>query len=384
MLKIINFKNHKELYLSINSSIESTRIDIQLNDILSKVKKILEKKEGGLRSIIKMAIFIKDPTSEEVCEKILKKYYKTDAPPVSFIVMPPFKGAVAVEAWANIPKEKESVKITYSKEIPGKLAFAEYKNRKYLYLTGIWSDEEDIKREALSIYEQINKILKKSGFEPEDVFRYWLYLKNINGKERYAKLNKARTEYFESLNFSRRWGVKDRKSYPSSTGIGTKEPNILIELIALQGDAELIPIENPFQIRTDDYSKEQSVGTYTPKFCRAMVLRTDGFTKIFVSGTASIVGGETKHPDDVDAQTKETIHNIKRLLSENNLRCYGLNKSVELKDFLQLRVYIKKKGHFERVKSICEKNFPNIPVLYLNADVCREDLLVEIEGLAMI
>jgi enamine deaminase RidA (YjgF/YER057c/UK114 family) len=383
-LKTIELKDCKELYLSINPSVENDRIGIQLMDILSKIKKILKKEGGESKSIIKMAVFISKYNSKKACEKVLKDYYKTDIPSISFIVMPPFKGSVAVEIWAIIPKERESVKVTYSRKIPGKLAFVEHEQEKYLYLTGVWSDEEDIKKGALLNYERINRILKQSRFKPEDVFRYWLYLKNINGKERYAQLNQARTEYFKNLSFSRRWSITGRNSYPSSTGIGTKGPNVLIELVALQGGAQLIPIENPFQTHTDKYSKGQSVGNYTPKFCRAMVLKTDSFTKIFVSGTASIVGGETRHLGDVNAQTKETINNIKRLISKDNLNHYGLNKSAGLKDFLQLRVYIKKRDHFKKIRSICEKNFPNIPILYLNADICRDELLVEIEGLVMI
>ncbi len=52
--------------------------------------------------------------------------------------------------------------------------------------------------------------------------------------------------------------------------------------------------------------------------------------------------------------------------------------------YLFIRVYIKHQDYLDNVKKICSKRFPDIPVHYLIADVCRDNLLVEIEGVATV
>jgi hypothetical protein len=47
-----------------------------------------------------------------------------------------------------------------------------------------------------------------------------------------------------------------------------------------------------------------------------------------------------------------------------------------------LRVYVKEEKYFQDVKAICTKYYPDIPILYLVSDICRDQLLVEIEGVA--
>ena len=47
-----------------------------------------------------------------------------------------------------------------------------------------------------------------------------------------------------------------------------------------------------------------------------------------------------------------------------------------------MRVYIKRDGDAEEAERWMKENYPRTPTLYLSADICREELLVEIEGIA--
>jgi enamine deaminase RidA (YjgF/YER057c/UK114 family) len=101
-------------------------------------------------------------------------------------------------------------------------------------------------------------------------------------------------------------------------------------------------------------------------------------TNLFVSGTASIVGHETIHQGDVGAQTRETMANISALLDEVN-RVVGAAR-YRL-DGLKFKVYVREPADLGAIEGALSRSLPSsIPIVYLQADVCREDLLVEIEA----
>ena len=104
---------------------------------------------------------------------------------------------------------------------------------------------------------------------------------------------------------------------------------------------------------------------------------------ILVSGTASITRSETQHQGDAAAQTKETLANIEALISEPNLSRHGLpGFGASLHHLAVARVYIKRGDDYATVRAVCETCLGPVPVTYTIADVCRPQLLVEIEGIA--
>jgi enamine deaminase RidA (YjgF/YER057c/UK114 family) len=99
----------------------------------------------------------------------------------------------------------------------------------------------------------------------------------------------------------------------------------------------------------------------------------------FVSGTAAIRGEESMDASSARLQTVKTIENIEYLVSKENLVRFGC-KPYELK-YAKLLVYIKHKEDYDEVRRVVEEKFPQLPVIYTIADVCRSELLVEIEGI---
>ncbi|MGA2618923.1 MAG: hypothetical protein ABSF26_15035, partial [Thermoguttaceae bacterium] len=154
-----------------------------------------------------------------------------------------------------------------------------------------------------------------------------------------------------------------------------------IALATDRKDIIAVPLENPRQTAAFDYADHYS--PKSPKFCRAMALSCGNYATIFVSGTASITDSETWHVGDAVAQTHETLDNIAALICEENLCYHGLPGLGASLDGLGLvRVYIKRAEDYASVRAACEKRLGELPTICAMADVCRPELLVEIEGIA--
>ena len=152
-----------------------------------------------------------------------------------------------------------------------------------------------------------------------------MYLGDIVGPEgetqRYKELNRARTDFYRDVHFGNNHVAPGAVGniYPASTGIGTDGSDVLMSCIALatsRDDVRLVPLENPLQTSAFDYAARY--GPKSPKFARAMAVVAGSTATIFVSGTASITDSTSRHPDDVEAQTRQTLDNIEALISAGN------------------------------------------------------------------
>jgi enamine deaminase RidA (YjgF/YER057c/UK114 family) len=224
----------------------------------------------------------------------------------------------------------------------------------------------------------------------EQVIRTWLYLGDIVGPEgdtqRYKELNRARTDFFQNICFGAGRTAPGHRGtvYPASTGIGTDNHDVVMGCMALDAEPDkvvLMPLENPQQTSAFDYSAKYS--PESPKFCRAMALTAGQCSTIFVSGTASITDSETRWIGDVERQTDQTLDNIEALISDRNFVEHGWpGLGATLEDLAFVRVYIKRQEDFAKTRAVCESRLGELPTIYAVADVCRPELLVEIEGIA--
>jgi len=154
-----------------------------------------------------------------------------------------------------------------------------------------------------------------------------------------------------------------------------------ITLQTKRQDAFLVPLENPQQ--TPAYAYHPRYSPQSPKFSRAMALLLGNYITTWISGTASIVNSESRYPDDIEKQTEQTIDNIERLIAPDNFAFHGVKQGgARLHDLAKVRVYLKRAGDFPRCKAVCQRRFGAVPAIYAIADVCRPELLVEIEGVA--
>jgi chorismate lyase/3-hydroxybenzoate synthase len=227
-----------------------------------------------------------------------------------------------------------------------------------------------LQRATMTAYEEIFAVLKAT--QHRHLIRVWNYLPEINreadGDERYRHFNSARQTAFKNS------GRSTVGTVPAASALGSPAGSpISIYFLASRQPPKMI--ENPRQ--TSAYYYPPKFGEYSPIFSRACVLSDSSGTNLFVSGTASIVGHETIHHGDVAAQTRETLANIDALLDEAN-RIVGSRYAL---DGLKFKVYVRQPTDLEAIESALAASLrASTSIVYLQADVCREDLLVEIEA----
>jgi chorismate lyase / 3-hydroxybenzoate synthase len=140
-------------------------------------------------------------------------------------------------------------------------------------------------------------------------------------------------------------------------------------------------VENPRQISAYHYPKQY--GAKSPTFARAVIVPFASGAVLLVSGTASIVGHETVHTGDVVAQTRETFANLEALIAEaNRVSNHHFGRAGFSFTKLALRIYVRHASDFARVREVVDAHpgARSTPRHEVRGDICRPDLLVEIEA----
>ena len=255
---------------------------------------------------------------------------------------------------------------------------------KMLFVEGIPASnfEASVNSQSREVFAKLDALLSAHGFEVDDIVRQWNYIGNIvsyrDGKQNYQEFNDARTLYYAKG----AW----HNGYPAATGIGSTEGIIVGGIAFKRADGKgIFPIDNPLQVAAHIYSKrvlvddDEKAMKSTPKFERAKLIESASGVCCFVSGTAAIRGEESVDASSVRMQTIRTIENIEHLVSKENLVRFG-SKPYDLKyDFIH--IFIKNASDYEEVRAVVEEAYPRVPAIYSVADVCRGELLVEIEGI---
>ena len=245
---------------------------------------------------------------------------------------------------------------------------------------------ESTRKAANAAFDQIRAILEAEQMSFDHIVRQWNFIGNIltvkNEIQNYQTFNEVRSENYHKF--------RKIHSYPAATGVGMKYGGVKLDFCAVKaaGDLKIIAIDNPDQIRPYDYSQQVLKGrpvsgkriNQPPQFERAVFIADSHGTTLFVSGTASIIGQDTIGIDDVERQTIVTADNISKLTDATRIGHLTGNADDYAGNLILLRVYIKKQDDFKKVKAICKELFPGVPDIYIEADICRDNLLVEIEA----
>jgi enamine deaminase RidA (YjgF/YER057c/UK114 family) len=238
----------------------------------------------------------------------------------------------------------------------------EDENAEYCLLTGVLPEDLTASRvdQTTSVFEGIEKALKEADMTFSDVARTWLYMDKI--LEWYDPFNRARDAFFVSR------GVYEGR-IPASTGIGSANlygAAITACAIAVKpkhGLTTIQPVDSPLQC---------SALRYRSSFSRAMEIGTPDCRTLLISGTASIEpGGATAHVDDVEKQIQLTMDVVEAILVSRDMSWADTTRAI---------MYLKKPEYLPVWHAWLEKNkLTAMPLMTLEADVCRDDLLVELE-----
>jgi hypothetical protein len=312
--------------------------------------------------------------------------FKGYIPAINISVHPPEKPwKIAVEV-TYVPSGTFKITGKFHSEIP--YVIIESGNWKEVWAGGVssYSFHADTRKAAESAFDLMHAILEKEKMSLNNLVRQWNYIGNIleirNGFQNYQIFNEVRNDYYSRF--------RTIHGYPAATGVGMKHGGVILDFCALEGNktGEIKPVENPNQVNAYDYgqqvlkglvNKDKSV-KHPPQFERALLIARESDPFLHVSGTASIIGQETIGKGDVGKQTIVTIENIRKLTDPGRINplLNGCENCWE--KFSLLRVYIKKEDYFKVVKKVCEEHFPGVPSIFIEADICRDDLLMEIEA----
>jgi enamine deaminase RidA (YjgF/YER057c/UK114 family) len=233
---------------------------------------------------------------------------------------------------------------------------------RYCLLGDIRADDLALSREdqARAVFEKMEVLLKQADMQFTDIARTWIYLNDL--LEWYDEFNAVRTRFFQER------GTFE-KMVPASTGIGAGTAAgeaMVCALLAVKpkhDGVKVFAVPSPLQCPALDYKSS---------FARAVEIDQPGSRLLTISGTASIEpGGKTVHLDDCEKQIELTMDVVHQILTSRNMDWEDTSRAI---------AYFKDIREAHLLEKYCiENNLPELPVAISHADVCRHDLLFEIE-----
>ena len=241
-------------------------------------------------------------------------------------------------------------------------------------LVELWPSREDVMFGAVTMpaamplesaaraaYDRVIAEARAAGFP--HLLRVWNHMSRINddedGEERYKRFCEGRYAAFAAA------GYQLSNDLPAASAVGMSGEGLAVYYVAAKTPG--VQVENPRQVEA--YRYPPRYGPKSPSFSRATVFGD----VVFVSGTASVVGHETVHAGDVDAQLAETLRNLETIMTRAGAR--------GLADLVAVKTYVRNPADYDRIAAGLDAALPSsCSRLFLQSDICRADLLLEIEG----
>jgi chorismate lyase/3-hydroxybenzoate synthase len=236
---------------------------------------------------------------------------------------------------------------------------------------------DDFRMAVRKAYSAIGDALGHGALHP---VRFWNFLPSPgaqmgNGLDRYMVFNAGRYDAYSQWYRTPR---EFRHSVATGSAVGVATDDYVLYCLASTSPG--VPVENPRQTPAWKYSRRY--GPKPPCFARATIAEIDGHPRLLIGGTASILGEDSVHIGDVDAQLHETLRNISSLIAA--ARCDTTESmTAVLARMTSVRIYMRNAGHTGMILSAIEQVCgEDATVEAAIADLCRPELLVEIEAIA--
>lgn len=236
----------------------------------------------------------------------------------------------------------------------------------------------DLRMLTVEAYTEIGRTLGtliETG--PPHPVRFWNHIPGVlddvgGGQNRYMAFNAGRFAAFTTW-----YGDVDAFDHhvATATGVGHRGDDLIIHCLSARQAGKAVA--NPRQISPHRYSRRY--GPMPPCFARATWLDRSGV--LMVGGTASVVGEDSMHLDDLAGQFDETMSNLAAIADV----AFGPapSRALSLERYGALRVYHPDPAHRPRLTAMVADTFPMLAEIeWTCTDLCRSELLVEIEGLA--
>ena len=236
---------------------------------------------------------------------------------------------------------------------------------RYCHLAGLAPPDPFRPRaaQAREVLELMERALRVAGMDFRHVRRTWFH--NADIVSWYKEFNQARTSFFAQRQV---FG----SLVPASTAVGRQhadnvgQPALLAEAFAVQAktdDLRMFDVASPLQHAALEYGSS---------FSRAVELVAPDHRRLLVSGTASIDrDGRTVHSGDLGAQIAHTFDVVHAILEARGLDWPDVTRAI---------------AYFKRSEDIAAyhasdagESRPNLPMICVESDICRGDLLFELE-----
>jgi len=219
------------------------------------------------------------------------------------------------------------------------------------------------------MFKNVELGLKAHGMAYTDVARTWIYVSRL--LEWYGELNRVRNGIYVPAGL----GARDGVAFPASTGIQCRsaDEECLVDVLALKRRHSASVVAEPIRCSP---RQDQSFN-YGSAFSRGMTFNIEGKKTVHISGTASInTAGASTHIGNAECQSFETLMSIGAILEA---------QGGSLRKITSATLFCKDQAAYEawnRVTRVLQ--IPDFPKICVRADVCRDDLLVEMETVAVI
>ena len=205
--------------------------------------------------------------------------------------------------------------------------------------------------------------------------RIWNYIPAINdtgpeGLENYRAFCRGR-----SLAFEQHYGRGFQVLLPSASAVGSKAAALTVAFAACRGP--LRHVENPLQVPAYDYPSDY--GPRAPSFARATVVAGPQSATVFISGTAAIRGHATIAPHSTRLQLECALENVAALSAACGL---GPSLAAGTGAARHFKIYLRHAADQPLVAAILQERLlaDTDRISYVQADICRTALQVEIEA----
>lgn len=245
-------------------------------------------------------------------------------------------------------------------------------------------DAPTLEASVAHAYGSIAATLRKSAARRP--VRLWNFIPAItapagDGRDRYMAFNAGRYRAFAEWYGGAHAFDRD---VATASGVGHDGADLVIHCLSAREPGAAV--ENPRQIAPHRYSERY--GPLPPCFARATVLGRHGL--VLVGGTASILGEESVHTASLSRQLDETLKNLASVVGAAHAKAGGNGNAAISGDashwlarYRELRVYYPRPEDSETIERTVRAAFAaSCRIEMVRADLCRAELLVEIEGVA--
>lgn len=370
-----------ELHLLIHPEDPGADLITQVQGAYKKLNEALRLEEQVLKHVVRETIYFRDIERDlgsfvSARKSILGKLgaLKDYQPASSFVGQPPLENGalLGIIATAVSPYRPFGID-TWNYPLPSACSCDACENvnirvllmgdQKHIFAGNVVGSPGNAYDEAYSLFRSTNELLQSEQTDCMSLVRTWIYLRDM--EQDYAEFNRARRDFFREVGIT---------TPPASTGISgmpfVPEHRFSLGFHAIKSHRlmQIEPMTTPTLIEAPEYGSD---------FSRGMKIVDANKITLYVSGTASVdENGNTAHTGDLESQAKRMLLNVSTLLEK---------QGASWRDVVSASTYLKHSEHVVPLLRIYRKQgIEGFPHALLKADICRPELLCEMEVTALL